>query len=434
MALHLLSPREVQVARDGDHPDGGGLFLRIDGPGASWIFRYTGPDGRRRTMGLGTAERGTLEAAGAALKRGRDLAQAQRQLLDQKKDPLDERRSVRAAAKAEAAAKIAQARAEALTLCRAARDYHERVIEPRFSYKHSQQWIASLENNVPAAIWNKPINRITPVELFEVLAALRKRIPESSDKIRQRLDKVFDDAAFFGRCSTNPARMVRNKVSETPRGRKEGHYAALPFEQVPAFVQELRVQPGSAARALEFALLTAARTGEVLGAVWEEFDVQAAKWRVPPERMKAGEEHFVFLSPRALAILEQMKRLDGIYVFPSPLDPKRPLSSMAMLQLLKRMGYKKQTTVHGVCRASFSTWANETDAARPDVIEACLAHRETDIVRAAYNRAAFHAERETLLRAWADFCDGTEIAGKPKRRRKTAAVIPFPKKDAKKTA
>jgi integrase len=226
-----------------------------------------------------------------------------------------------------------------------------------------------------------------------VLAALRKRIPESSDKIRQRLDKVFDDAAFFGRCSTNPVRMVRNKVSETPRGRKEGHYAALPFVQVPAFVQALRAQPGSAARALEFALLTAARTAEVLGAVWEEFDVKAGRWRVPPERMKAGEEHLVFLSPRALAILEQMNRLGGVYVFPSPLDPKRPLSSMAMLEVLKRMGYQKRTTVHGLCRASFSTWANDTDAARPDVIEACLAHRETDIVRAAYNRAAFHAER-----------------------------------------
>jgi len=245
---------------------------------------------------------------------------------------------------------------------------------------------------------------------------------------------VFDDAAFFGRCTTNLARLVRNKVSEAPRGRKEGHYAALPFAQVPAFVQALREQPGSAARALEFALLTAARTGEVRGAVWEEFDVQAGRWRAPPERMKGGEEHLVFLSPRALAILEQMKRLDGIYVFPSPLDPKRSLSSMSMLQVLKRMGYQKRTTVHGVCRASFSTWANDTDAARPDVIEACLAHRETDLVRAAYNRAAFHAEREALLRAWADFCDGTEIAGKPKRRRKTAAVIPFPKKDAKKTA
>ena len=133
-------------------------------------------------------------------------------------------------------------------------------------------------------------------------------------------------------------------------------------------------------------------------------------------------------------ILEQMNQLGGVYVFPSPLDPKRPLSSMAMLEVLKRMGLQKQTTVHGVCRASFSTWANDSDAARPDVIEACLAHRETDIVRAAYNRAAFHAEREALLRAWADFCEGTEIAGKPKRRRKTASVIPFPKKDAKKTA
>jgi integrase len=155
---------------------------------------------------------------------------------------------------------------------------------------------------------------------------------------------------------------------------------------------------------------------------------------VPPERMKAGEEHLVFLSPRALAILEQMRRLGGVYVFPSPLDPKRPLSSMAMLEVLKRTGLQKQTTVHGVCRASFSTWANDTDAARPDVIEACLAHRETDIVRAAYNRAAFHSERAAVLRAWADFCDAKEVERKVKPRRKAASVIPLPKKDAKKIA
>jgi integrase len=142
--------------------------------------------------------------------------------------------------------------------------------------------------------------------------------------------------------------------------------------------------------------------------------------------MKGCDEHIATLSPRALALVDRMRRLGGIHVFPSPMDPKRPLSSMAMLEVLKRMGYQKRTTVHGVCRASFSTWANDNDVARPDVIEACLAHRETDLVRAAYNRAAFHAERAALLRAWADFCDGKESAGRVKRRRKTAVVIRLP--------
>src|SRR5260370_7045214 len=120
--------------------------------------------------------------------------------------------------------------------------------------------------------------------------------------------------------------------------------------------------------------------------------------------MKGREPHVVFLSPAALEILEKMRCLGGIYIFPSPRDPRRPLCSMSMLQLLERLGYQERTTVHGLCRACFSTWANDTDAARPDVIEACLAHRETDLLRAAYNRAAFHPDRAPLLRAWADFC------------------------------
>jgi len=412
MPLHLLSPREVQVADVGEHADGAGLFLRVTKVGGSWIFRYTAPSGDRRTIGLGKLERATIAEAGASLKRARDLAQAQRLLLEEGKDPVEQRRAGRQQAKDLVAAVKARAESDELTLARAARDYHGRVIEPRFTEKHGKLWIASLENNIPAEIWNKPIDQITPVELFQVLADMRRRVPETTDKVRQRLDKVFDDAAFFGRCSTNPARMVRHKVTETPRGRKEGHYAALLFEEVPAFLHGLRQQPGAAARALEFALLTAARTGEVLGAVWPEIDEQESTWRVPAERMKGGEPHVVFLSSPALAIVEKMRRFGGIYIFPSPLDPRRQLSTMSMLQVLKRMGYQTRTTVHGVCRASFSTWANDTDAARPDVIEACLAHRETDLVRAAYNRAAFHAERAALLRAWADFCEGRESAGR----------------------
>jgi len=122
--------------------------------------------------------------------------------------------------------------------------------------------------------------------------------------------------------------------------------------------------------------------------------------------MKGEEEHLVFLPPRAVEIVKQMRCLGALYVFPSPRSPRRPLSGMAMLEMLKRIGYNRRTTVHGVCRASFSTWANDTAAGRPDVIEACLAHKEADRVRAAYNRAKFDEERKELLCAWSKFCDG----------------------------
>ena len=169
-------------------------------------------------------------------------------------------------------------------------------------------------------------------------------------------------------------------------------------------MRALRLQVGIGARMLEFAALTAARTGEVLGAVPGEF--KNGVWTVPGVRMKGGEDHAVYMPTRAIAILREMLELGSTYAFPSPMDQKRPCSNMAMLSVLRRMGIGDRTTVHGFCRATFSTWAYETNAARPDVIEAALAHQEGDRVKAAYNRAQFNAERGALLAAWADFLDG----------------------------
>ena len=169
----------------------------------------------------------------------------------------------------------------------------------------------------------------------------------------------------------------------------------------------LRSAEGVAARCLEFAVLTAARTSEALLAEWTEFDLDAGTWTVPARRMKAKEEHVVYLSPRALEVLQAMQGGDARYVFPST-SPKadgsaRPMSNMAMLTTLGRLGYRDRTTVHGLARATFSTWANETSAGRPDVVEACLAHEEGNRVRASYNRARFNDERRELLKAWAEF-------------------------------
>ena len=238
---------------------------------------------------------------------------------------------------------------------------------------------------------------------MRALADAEVRVPETLQRVRQRLDAVFEDAIFHGLCGSNPAAAIRRKMAEGSEKRKRGEFAALPYREAPAFMAQLREQEGIAARCLELAVLTAARTGEVLGATWPEFDLEAGVWLVPGERMKGGEDHTVHLSARALEVVKGQQGLHASLVFPSPVLEGSPLSNMGMLTLLKRMKMQDQTTVHGLCRSTFSTWANETAAARPDVIEACLAHREGDKIRAAYNRAEFTQDRRALLEAWAGF-------------------------------
>lgn len=403
--LHRLSVREVQTAGEGDHSDGGGLLLRVRGDSANWVLRYTAPCGKRREMGLGPVERGNPAVSGRSLTGAREQAYAARSLLQQGVDPIDEREARKRAQREADAARRLDARRDALTLARVAREYHERVIEPARTRKHAAQWIASLENHMPLEIWHKPIAAIEPPELLDLVAQLQTKIPETASRLRQRLETIFDDAVFRKLCAGNPAAAIRRKLRETKRGRQRGQFAALSYTKAPAFMRELRGREGIAARALEFGMLTAARTGEIIGAQWGEFGTRAELWTVPAERMKGGEAHTVSLVPRAIDILQAMHELNQPYVFPSPMLDGRPISNMAMLNLLRRMNVDGETTVHGLCRATFSTWAYETAAARPDVIEACLAHRESDRVKAAYNRAQFAAERRALLLAWADYLD-----------------------------
>jgi integrase len=286
-----------------------------------------------------------------------------------------------------------------------ARDYHARVIEPSRSPKHAAQWISSLENHVPKSLWHAPIATIAAPALLDAIVELQRNISETASRIRQRLEAVFDDAEFRGLCTGNPARAIRRKLAEQSRRQAPGRFAALPHLEAPAFLQRLRAQPGIAACALEFGMLTASRTSEVLGALWSEFDLDAGIWTIPAPRMKAREAHTVSLTPRAIIILKSMAALEQPCAFPSPRMNGRPLSNMGMLTLLRRMGFDERTTVHGLCRATFSTWAYETGAARPDVIEACLAHREQDRVARAYNRAQFADERRRLLLAWERFLE-----------------------------
>ncbi|MCW5645128.1 MAG: tyrosine-type recombinase/integrase [Rhodoferax sp.] len=407
--LHRLATKAVLAAGDGDHSDGGGLMLRVRGAHSSWVFRFTSPAGKRREMGMGAAYRSNAAQAGAELTTARELSANARKLLAAGIDPIDHRgQSIEAAKQAKDAERAEKSR-ERWTLARAARDYHERVIEPSRTPKHAAQWIASLENHMPASIWNAPIASIEAPALLQALSTVRslenpgQRIPETLTRVRQRLDAVFDDAMFHNRCAGNPAAAIKRKMHGVKNKRNTGEFAALPYRDAPAFMARLRAAQGISARCLELAVLTAARTAEVLYVTWSEIDLERATWTVPGQRMKAGEPHFVPLSARAVEILQGQRGMHNTLVFPSFVKPDQPMSNMAMLAVLDRLGVRHQTTVHGLCRATFSTWANETAAARPDVIEACLAHSEADRVRSAYNRAEFTAERRALMDAWADY-------------------------------
>jgi len=342
----------------------------------------------------------------------REQANEARALLADGMDPLDVREQRRLAAQQAEQARKAQKAVEHWTLARCARDYHEREIEPNAKPLHAAQWIRSLENHVPAALWHAPIDGITAPQLLEALQGITSHerarnvsnLAETLRRIRQRLDTVFVDAIFHGRCVGNPAAVIGKKLSKA-KPKKAGEFAALDYRQAPALLARLRAMPGTAARCLEYAVLTAARTSEALLAEWSEIDLAAGTHIVPPERMKRGEQHTAFLSPRAVEILKAQQGHDARYVFPSIAKGREglPQSNGAMLAALDRLGVREQTTVHGLCRSTFSTWANETAAARPDVIEACLAHSEADLVRKAYNRAQFNNERRALLLAWDDY-------------------------------
>ena len=409
--------RSSEYRKPGRYADGNRLFLHVRDSGKrEWLFRYLAPSGRKRDMVLGEYDRpGSHDrrvAGPISLDKARELADKARTLLAEGIDPLDvradERRRQAHAEAEQRAAKKAQRDLKRLTLANVARAYHKRAIVGHVrNDKHEAQWISSLENHLPDTIWHQTIDAIRPGDLLDALTETQRETPETARRIRQRLDLIFADAAMRELCAANPAAAIRKELGKRRGKVRPGQFAAMPYADLPAFIGRLRGQVGPAARALEFAVLTAARTTEVLGAKWNEFDMDAAVWTVPAERMKAGEPHAVYLSERALAILRGQKGVDATYVFPSPVIEGQALSNMAMLTLLRRMGLGGKVTAHGF-RATFSTWANETGAARPDVVEAVLAHKEGDAVRRAYNRAQFIVDRRALLAAWADYVEGHE--------------------------
>jgi integrase len=380
--LTILSVR--QARRRGLYGDGGGLFLQVSESGAkSWVFRFK-KNGRLRVMGLGPTHTVSLAEA-------RDKArECRKQRLDGM-DPIDARRGRQLAARLEAA--------KGMTFAECASAYIATHRAGWRNAKHAAQWSATLATYVDPVFGNLPVQAIDVGLVLRALEAIWTAKPETASRVRGRIESVLDWATARGyRAGENPARWrghLENLLPRRSKVRRVEHHAALPYAELPEFMAELRLKNGAAPRALEFAILTAARTGEVIGATWAEIDLEAGLWTVPAGRMKAGREHRVPLSASAFAILPPLyEARTGDKVF--------PISNMAMLMLLRRMG-RADLTAHGF-RSTFSDWCAEQTSFPSEVREMALAHVVGDKVEAAYRRGDLFEKRRQLAEAWAAFC------------------------------
>ena len=379
-----LTARKVETAKPGKYEDGHGLRLVVSPNGArKWVFRFM-RTGRRVEMGLGSMPTVSLSQA-------REKAAEARRLVSAGKDPVAARRAERAAGPEETFGPFALRLID--------------TIETGFrNEKHRAQWRTTL-TTYAAPIWNR---RLADIDTDDVLACLKpiwQAKAETASRVRGRIERVLDAAAARGlRSRDNPARWRGHLANLLPKRQKlsRGHHAAMPFDDVPAFIARLRNAEGVSACALEFTILTAARSGEVLGARWSEIDLDAKVWTVPAGRMKASREHRVPLPDRAVEILSALAAMKiGDYVFPGAKRDK-PLSVMALTMVMRRMGLGA-FTVHGF-RSAFRDWAGErTDYAR-ELAEAALAHVVGDATERAYRRGDALEKRRELMEAWSAFC------------------------------
>jgi integrase len=389
---NALTPLEVTNAKPGRYADGGGLNLLVKDTGArSWVYRFM-LKGRSRDIGLGAAGKG-----GVSLSDARDLAAALRLKVKAGIDPLEERERL---AKETAAAEAAAA-ANRVTF-KAAAEAHIKANEGSWrNEKHRQQWRNTLKTYAYPIMGDLPVGEIDVHHVRKVLDPIWQTKPETASRVRGRIETVLDSARVLGqRTGDNPARWRGHLAISLRRHTKRGHHEAMPYEDVRGLIGSLRTREAMAALALEFVILTASRTSEVLGAKWSEIDLEKKVWTVPADRMKARREHRAPLSPRAVEILETVKSLSKEWVFPS--DGGGPLSNMAMAMLLRRM--KLSCTVHGF-RSAFRDWAAECTTHSHEVCEMALAHAIGNKVEAAYRRGDLFEKRRKLMEAWAGYVE-----------------------------
>lgn len=411
--LNRLTDRKIKTARAGMYADGGGLWLQVSGDdkslNRSWIFRFAtgeaiiGKNGKRRSrerqMGLGSLDTVTLAEA-------RERATECRKMRERGVDPIEAKRVERGVQ--------AVAAAKALTFDQCCEAYIAAHRAGWRNAKHASQWSATLRSYASPVFGKLPVSAVDQALVLKALEPIWTVKPETANRLRGRVEAVLDWAKARGyRDGENPARWKGHldKLLPAPaKVRKVEHHPALDYRDIPAFMTDLRKRVGTSAIALEFLILNASRTSEVINARPIEIDSQAKIWVIPGERMKSGKEHRVPLSARALTIIQKMKSDDAEYIFPGR-KAGAPLSNMAMAELLKEME-RGNITVHGF-RSTFRDWAAEQTNFPNHVIEMALAHVVGDKVEAAYRRGDLLKKRRELMEAWATYC-----GRQPARRRR----------------
>lgn len=384
-----------RLREPGLHAVGGvsGLYLQVTASGArSWILRAT-IGGKRRDMGLGGYPDVTLAIA-------REKAREARAKIEQGIDPILERERALSALRAE--------QAQSMTFEGACRALIDAKSDEWRNPKHRAQWVATLENYAYPIIGKLQVGDVGQAHVLNVLQPIWKEKTETAKRLRGRIEQVLDWARVRGfRDGENPARWRGHldKLLATPsKIAPVVHHRALDINAMPAFMAGLHQRQGIAARALEFLVLTAARSGEVRGATWAEIDMDARVWTVPAERMKAGKEHRVPLSPQALALLASLPRIEGNeLVFPAPRGGV--LSDMTLTAVMRRMGL--DAVPHGM-RSTFRDWAAERTNYPREVAEMALAHAIGNAVEAAYRRGDLFTKRAEMMAGWALFVENNE--------------------------
>jgi integrase len=409
MAFNRLTLSQLSTLGPGFHADGGCLYLKVEPTSRRWIFRYQ-RGGRIRDMGLGSLESLGADRAGLALVR--ELAAANRKLLAQGIDPIEQR-------KGDAAKNAAQKPTP--TFADMARDY---IIAHRPEWKnakHGQQWENTLRDYVLPSIGRIPVDQIEIVHVHKVLAPIWNEKTETAKRVRNRIELILDSAAALGfRSGENPAswRKLSTLLAKPSKIAKPEHHAALPYAEMPALMTALRSRTGSvAAMALEFCILTCARSDEVLAAEWGEIDFAESSWSIPEGRMKNAKPHDVPLAKRALEILQKVRAMTTAiggkvaaskYIFPNSVSGER-LSSNALLALLQIRMKRRDATVHGM-RAVFRTWCNEETNFPAELAELALSHQVGDATVRAYQRGSGFKKRIQLADAWANYCSRPPVS------------------------
>lgn len=375
-ANKLTAVGVAKLKTPGRYCDGLGLWLQVSQTGTkAWLFRYT-RHGRARQMGLGSLHTVSLAEA-------RARARAARQLILDGQDPIEVKHEARDEARSETAERMLFKDAVERFLV-----LHENEWK---NDKHRAQWRSSLKTYAYPTLGFRPVSAIDGALITEALTPIWTKKPETARRVKQRIERVVQ---WVKDGKPLPAQGASKRVR---------HHPAVPFAEMSAFMADLRDRKSVSARALEFVILTASRTSEVIEARWSEVDLGSRTWTIPDNRMKAGKEHAVPLSKRAMAILQEIPREKGsCYIFPGA-KAKSPLSNMAMLELLRGMR-NDGATVHGF-RSTFRDWAGDRTNFAREVIEHALAHRIKDKAEAAYRRSDAIEKRRQLMEAWARYCE-----------------------------